>query len=354
MRILCVSTPVGPLGSGLGGGVELTLRNLATALQQRGHAIQVIAPAGSVLPDVPLVEVPGVCQPFAQNQQREAAITMPAGNVLGRMWWEARRHPWDIAINLAYDWLPLYLTPFFDRPVVHLVSMGSLLAAIDTILAELLATHPHCIAMHTRAQAATFGEAIAQQVTVVGNGLDLNAYTFCEQPEPVLAWVGRIAPEKGLTDALTVARQTGYPLRIMGAIADRSYWQQVCQQFPEALGYYQGFLPTTEMQAQLRTCLALLVTPHWVEAFGNVVMEALACGVPVIAYASGGPAELVRHGETGWLVTPGDVAGLAMAVEQVRRIDRRRCRQQAEQEFSLTAFGQRLEQWLHQNLSTSQ
>ncbi|MEN9207593.1 MAG: glycosyltransferase family 4 protein [Gloeomargarita sp. GMQP_bins_120] len=351
MRLLCVSTPVGPLGSGLGGGVELTLRHLVRALQQRGHTLQVIAPQGSVFPEAPVIPVSGVGQPLAQNQPRDAAITLPADPVLGRMWWVVREQPWDVAINLAYDWLPLYLTPFFDRPVVHLLSMGSLVDYLDGVLAELLALRPHSVAMHTRAQAATFGEAIARRVTVVGNGLDLDQYHFCGEPEPVLAWVGRIAPEKGLTDALEVARQTGYPLRIMGAMADRDYWQQVCRQFPEAAAYYQGFLPTDQLQARLRTCLALLVTPHWVEAFGNVVMEALACGVPVIAYATGGPGELVRSEETGWLVPPGQVSAMVQAVGRIQAIDRRRCRQQAEQEFSLAAFGQRLEQWLLQNRS---
>jgi UDP-glucose:tetrahydrobiopterin glucosyltransferase len=349
-HVVCVSTPVGPLGSGLGGGVELTLTNLATALQQQGHRVTVIAPAGSTLPGVPLIPVPGALQPIAQNQPRGAPITMPASGVLARMWQVVRSHPWDIAINFAYDWLPLYLTPFFTRPVVHLISMGSLVDYLDEMVAQLADTYPYRIAMHTRAQAWTFGAAIAARTRIIGNGLDISQYTFCPDPEPVLAWVGRIAPEKGLGDALAVARQTGYPLRIMGNIHDPDYWQQICTQFPEAATYYQGFFPTEELQKQLGRCLALLVTPHWVEAFGNVVMEALACGVPVLSYDLGGPGELVRPGVTGWLVPPGDVAGLAAAVGRVGQINRRVCRQVAEQEFSLAAFGARVAQWLQEHL----
>ncbi|MEN9217614.1 MAG: glycosyltransferase [Gloeomargarita sp. DG_2_bins_126] len=352
LHILCVSTPVGALGSGLGGGVELTLANLVTVLQQQGQRVTVVAPAGSVLPGVELIQVAGVLQPIAQNQDRRAPITLPVGNVLSRMWQAVQAQPWDLAVNLAYDWLPLYLTPFFDRPVLHLISMGSLLDYLDEILAQVCATSPQRVAMHTRAQAMTFGETIARQVTILGNGLDVRQYEFCADPQPVLGWVGRIAPEKGLPDALAVARQTGYPLRIMGKISDPHYWQDICRQFPEAPDYYQGFLSTHELQKRLGSCLALLVTPHWVEAFGNVVMEALACGVPVLSYALGGPAELVRAGETGWLVPPGDVAGLAAAVAQVGQIDRRRCRQVAEQEFSLTAWGERVATWLRRNRSS--
>jgi UDP-glucose:tetrahydrobiopterin glucosyltransferase len=228
--------------------------------------------------------------------------------------------------------------------------MGSLVDYLDEMVAQLADTYPYRIAMHTRAQAWTFGAAIAARTRIIGNGLDISQYTFCPDPEPVLAWVGRIAPEKGLGDALAVARQTGYPLRIMGNIHDPDYWQQICTQFPEAATYYQGFFPTEELQKQLGRCLALLVTPHWVEAFGNVVMEALACGVPVLSYDLGGPGELVRPGVTGWLVPPGDVAGLAAAVGRVRQINRRVCRQVAEQEFSLAAFGARVAQWLQEHL----
>jgi UDP-glucose:tetrahydrobiopterin glucosyltransferase len=83
-----------------------------------------------------------------------------------------------------------------------------------------------------------------------------------------------------------------------------------------------------------------------VEAFGNVLIEALACGVPVISYRRGGPAEIVRDGETGWLVEPDSVEGLIAAIRKLDKIERRRCRQQAEQDYSLAALGERTEAWL--------
>ena len=68
----------------------------------------------------------------------------------------------------------------------------------------------------------------------------------------------------------------------------------------------------------------LLMTPKWVEAFGNVAIEAMACGVPVIAYRRGGPAEIVVDGETGFLVEPDDVDGMVAAVGRIDEIDRAR------------------------------
>jgi UDP-glucose:tetrahydrobiopterin glucosyltransferase len=99
------------------------------------------------------------------------------------------------------------------------------------------------------------------------------------------------------------------------------------------------------MQQIVGDCRALLMTPRWVEAFGNVAIEALACGVPVISYARGGPTEIVRDGKTGFLVEPDSVAGLVAAIGKLGEIDRSACRQQAEQEYSLAAWGDQLEDW---------
>jgi UDP-glucose:tetrahydrobiopterin glucosyltransferase len=160
-----------------------------------------------------------------------------------------------------------------------------------------------------------------------------------------LAWSGRIAPEKALEDAVAASQLTGIPLKIFGKIQDSSYWEKIQRDYPDAPMEYMGFLSTEELQSQLGKCRALLVTPRWVEAFGNVAIEALACGVPVIAYRRGGPAEIVRDGKTGFLVEPDDIEGLVTAIQRLDEIDRFACRQQAEGEYSLEALGDRLEDW---------
>jgi UDP-glucose:tetrahydrobiopterin glucosyltransferase len=345
LKLLLLSTSVGALGSGLGGGVELTLRNIAQALMQRGHGVQVVAPTDSVLESIPLVLIPGELQVTAQTQERDAPIALPDNSVLANMWDFARRvqREYDLLLNFAYDWLPFYLTPFFDRPIAHLVSMGSLSAAMDRIIERVAIDFPGTIGVHSRAQAATF--VFADRCRVLGNGLDLSLYQFRETPDQALAWVGRIAPEKGLEDAIAAAQRTGMPLKIFGVMQDEAYWQQLLQTYADAPIAYSGFLPTAQLQQALGRCQGLLMTPRWVEAFGNVAIEALACGVPVIAYQRGGPAEIVQHGQTGWLVEPDSVAGLVAAIARLSEIDRRACRQQAEASYSLAAMGDRIEQW---------
>lgn len=354
MKILFVSTPVGPLGSGEGGGVELTLANLAYGLIRRGHNLQVVAPEHSALPDIKVRTVEGQLQVPAQHQGRQAPVTMPSDAVLANLWADAHQHQaeFDLIVNFAYDWLPLYLTAFFQTPIAHLISMGSLTEAMDAIIDQVITQFPHRIGVHTRAQAETF--TFADQCYLLGNGLDLARYQFCATPSAGLAWLGRIAPEKALEDAVSAAEQSGLPLQILGHLQDKAYYEQVRSQFPKAQIEYLGFLPTDQMQQVLRQCRALLVTPRWVEAFGNVVIEALACGVPVIAYRRGGPAEIVRDGETGWLVEPDSVEGLVDAIAKLPQIDRHACRQQAEQEYSLEALSERAEHWFQKILAVKQ
>lgn len=344
LKLLLLSTPVGPLGSGLGGGVELTLHNIARALTQRGHTVEVVAPSGSVC-EFPLIEVPGQLQRTAQTEGRTAPVTLPADSVLAAMWEYARQvqERYDVLVNFAYDWLPFYLTPFFRRPIAHLVSMGSLTEAMDQIIGRVAIEFSGTIGVHSQAQAETFD--FAARCRRLGNGIDLSLYEFQPQALPQLGWVGRIAPEKGLEDAVVAAQTTGMPLRIWGVLQDDAYWQGICDQYPDAPIRYEGFLATDKLQRELGQCQALLMTPRWVEAFGNVAIEALACGVPVIAYRRGGPAEIVQDGKTGWLVEPDNVSELVQAIARLDQIDRHTCRQHAEVEYSLEALGTRLEQW---------
>jgi UDP-glucose:tetrahydrobiopterin glucosyltransferase len=348
LKILILSTPVGALGSGLGGGVELTIANLARELQSRGHQIDIIAPMDSALGDLSIFPISGSLQLTAQTQSQAALIIMPGDPVLANMWAQARKiqADYDIIFNTAFDWLPFYLTPFFDRPIAHFVSMGSQIAAIDLAIERVAIDFPGTIGVCTRTQAETF--RFADRCCVVGgSGVDPGIYEYCAAPENSLAWLGRISPEKALEDAVAAAELTGIKLKIMGKIQDPDYWAQIQRDYPHAPIEYLGFLPTDRLQQSLRTCKGMLMTPRWVEAFGNVAIEALACGVPVIAYRRGGPTEIIVDGKTGFLVEPDSVKGLVAAIDRLDEIDRADCRHAAETVFSQSAWGDVMESWFY-------
>ncbi|MEM9273783.1 MAG: glycosyltransferase family 4 protein [Cyanobacteria bacterium P01_F01_bin.143] len=350
-KLLFMSTPVGALGTGQGGGVELTVQNIAQELQQRGHKLEVVAPEGSFLTGVAVTGIAGNAQIAVQTQTRDVPIILPENSTLGNMWEYARQvqDQYDLIVNFAFDWLPFYLTPFFTTPIAHFISMGSMTQAADEIMERAAKLHPDRIGVYTKSQAETF--AFAEVCEILSSAIDLNLYDFCATPGDSLAWLGRIAPEKALEDAVAAVNITKVPLKIYGKIQDQEYWQQIQQDFPDAPIEYMGFLNTADLQQELGQARALLMTPRWIEAFGNVAIEALACGVPVIAYSRGGPSEIVRDGKTGFLVEPDSVPGLVNAIENIDNLSRAACREQAEAEYSLAALGDRFENWFNKILT---
>jgi UDP-glucose:tetrahydrobiopterin glucosyltransferase len=345
LAIMMLASPVGAVGSGQGGGEEMTLRLAAAELSRRGHRVSVVAPRGSVVAAAAVVAVDGDLQPGAQLDGRTGPIAMPADPVIAHICLRARElaPSHDMILNFAYDWLPFYLTPFFPRPVAHWVLMASLSDAMDRVIGEVAARFPGSVRSCTSAQAKTF--PCAHLLPPLGAGIDLAEYSFCAKPDSYLAWIGRISPEKGLEDAAAAARAVDMPLRVMGLVQDPEYLARVRSAYPGVIEHV-GFLATPALQAVLRRASALLVTPRWVEALGLVVLEALACGVPVVAYRRGGPADIVREGETGWLVTPDSVDELAGALGRLAVIDRRACRDYVEREHDIRVVGDRIEGWL--------
>lgn len=347
-RVLICSTPVGPLGSGVGGGVDLTLHGLVLGLGSLGHHVEVVAPAGSLHVGATVHQIPGAHQVSSQTQGRDAPISLPPSPVLGAMWEWARAHQYhfDVVLNLAYDWLPFYLSPFLDVPVAHLLSMGSLNDSMDAAIASVITGRPGSVAVHSAAQAETFGP-FADQLRVVGSGIALERYDLREAADDgVLGFVGRISAEKGIDDVFAVSEKTRKQVKVWGLMQDQSCWDAAWRRHPDALVSYEGFLATDDLQAALGGCAAILMTPKWVEAFGNVAIEAMACGVPVIAYRRGGPSEIVVDGETGFLVEPDDIEGLIAAVARIGQIDRAACRARVEQYYSTDALAARIDAWL--------
>ena len=354
LDLVLLSTPIGALGSGRGGGVELTLTSLMQGLADRGHRLTLIAADGSCLPAgceaVDLVTLPGADQPSWQHAAEDAPVVIPRSGLLPSMLAEAlKRAPAaDAVLNFGYDWLPLWTTPWVSVPLFHLISMGDVAAVMRDAIESLARWDQRRLAFHTRRQAADF--QLPSPARVVGNGFDLGCYELRLATDGPLGWAGRIAPEKGLEDAAAAAAALGERLLVWGLREDPSYAEAVEAGVPAGTIEWRGFLPTHELQRDLGRCRALINTPKWNEAYGNVVVEALACGVPVVAYDRGGPGELIRSGETGWLVPPDDRQALVDALDRVGQIDRRCCRSWVEDNATRAVFSGRVERWIRDGL----
>ncbi len=350
MNLVLLSTPIGSLGSGKGGGVELTLNSLVSGLLTLGHNVKVVAPKKSRLNIInnsaELYCVDGSEQESWQHKDYFAKEITTNDSLISLMFDKAFsfKNDSDLILNFSYDYLPINETLESDTPIAHLISMGNESFEISNVISKVYRQYPNNFAFHTLSQASDY--PFIQKPYIVGNGFELSNYEFKDCKNGPLGWVGRVAPEKGLEDAVYVAHKLGEKLKVWGFIQDEKYAAKIEKNYPRGLISWQGFLETNELQLELGKCRALINTPKWNEAYGNVVVEAMACGVPVVAYERGGPSELINHGETGFLAPPDNKEKLLTCVKRINDISRRKCREWVEDNASSKIFTDKVIRWL--------
>jgi glycosyltransferase involved in cell wall biosynthesis len=173
------------------------------------------------------------------------------------------------------------------------------------------------------------------QATVY-HGLPADLYRFRERPGRYLAFLGRISPEKRVDRAIEIATRIGMPLKIAAKVdsVDREYFDdRIAPLLRGPNVEYVGEIGEGEKDDLLGNACALLFPIDWPEPFGLVMIEALACGTPVIAYRRGSVPEVLEDGVTGFVVT--ELEDAVRAAERVAQLDRRRCRQAFEERFTV-------------------
>jgi glycosyltransferase involved in cell wall biosynthesis len=174
------------------------------------------------------------------------------------------------------------------------------------------------------------------QATVY-HGLPAGLYRFRAEPGSYLAFMGRISPEKRVDRAVEIAKRIQIPLKIAAKVdpVDKNYFETVVAPLlDDLLIEFVGEIGDAQKNEFLGNAYALLLPIDWPEPFGLVMIEAMACGTPVIAYRGGAVPEIMEEGHTGFIVEE-----LEDAVEAVRRVpelSRKRCREVFEQRFTAT------------------
>ena len=184
--------------------------------------------------------------------------------------------------------------------------------------------------------------AFARWAATVHHGLSTDLFRFSPRPQGYLAFLGRISPEKRPDRAIAIARAVGRPLRIAAKVdnADRAYFEtRIEALLDHPLVSYLGEIGDREKSAFLGGADALLFPIDWPEPFGLVMIEAMACGTPVIAWDCGSVREVVEDGLTGFIVRT--EAEAARAVTQLRFLDRIAIRARFEERFSSLAMARR-------------
>jgi len=173
-------------------------------------------------------------------------------------------------------------------------------------------------------------------VATIHHGLDLKAAPWRREPGDYLVFVGRTSPEKGIGEAIELARRTRLTLKIAAKVYDvveQVEFDKYVQPAIEAgVAEYMGELPPASRDPLLAGALATVMLGAWPEPFGLVAIESLATGTPVIARRAGALTETIEHGVDGFLVD--DVSEAKLAVEMVPQLDRSLIRQRALERFS--------------------
>jgi glycosyltransferase involved in cell wall biosynthesis len=171
--------------------------------------------------------------------------------------------------------------------------------------------------------------------TTVYHGLPKDLFTFQPKQGDYLAFLGRISPEKRVDRAIEIAKRVSMPLKIAAKVdrADRRYFKREIEPLlAESKAEWVGEISDQEKNEFLGNAYALLFPIDWPEPFGLVMIEAMACGTPIIAYDCGSVPEVMENGVTGFIVR--DLDDAAKGVDRVRNLDRLRCREVFEKRFA--------------------
>ena len=370
MRVALVAPLVSAIAEPHVGGAQALLADLAQGLVQRGHQVTLFARADSFVPGVyiepivvpdsvqpanfsePLREYPAIKESPAINRGATDAGFFAQANLFFELFLQlrGRNAEFDLIHAHAFDWPAFACSALVHAiPVLHTIHLPALSVEINSALRVLHRQgHPLTLITVSHACARTYADYTPID-HVIYNGLNLGTIPFAPvvPAEAPLLFAGRIAPEKGVEAAIEIAKRAGRRLLIAGGIYDRDYYEERIVPQLQGAGEqvtYVGLLERRALWEMMGRSLGLLFPIEWDEPFGLTAVEAMATGTPVIAFRRGAAAEVIRDGETGFLVEPGDRSQAAALVDKLRDTSRRQCRAHVETHFALEKMIEEYEQ----------
>ena len=312
------------------GGTERIVYYLCRQLNRRGHQVELFASGDSQV-DCALHSVVAVASQDDPHSTFYLEKEFDARNVYN-LYRQADR--FDV-IHAHWPTTVPYFSNFTRTPT--LVTY----AYIEKELHEYYRRHfPRCVPVCvSNAQRKMLGD---ESLPVVYNGLDLDEIAFNGEPEDFFIIVGRMTPEKGIAQAIRIAKRAGVKLKIVGHVTSHLPWSvdYFCKEVkPQVDGVqiqYIERLSYHDTVALMGRAKGFLFPLQWDEPFGLVVIESMAAGTPVIAYARGSMPELIKNDESGFLVDNEDE--MAAMCGEIEKLDRARCRAWVAEHFSSEAM----------------
>lgn len=344
LRIAQVAPPVEAVPPAAYGGTERVVYELVRELHARGHRVTTFASGDS--------DVPGELVTTVDKALRVDGFEGDPGGYFRRTiaLLDERLDDFDV-VHLHLD---SWAAPILRRVDARTVAVSTFHSRLDLPWArEHLATAGPGIVAISASQAAPHP---GLPWVIIPNGLDLSGAPFRAVSGTDLAFVGRIAPEKGVAEAIELAQATGRHLRIAAKLGptahEQDYAAAVFRPALKAAGSlveYLGELSGLERDQLFAESYATAMTGHWPEPFGLVAIESMATGTPVLSMAVGALPEIIRHGLDGFLGD--DVQALAYYAEDIESLDRSAIRASVLERFSAGVMVDRYEALYAQRLA---
>lgn len=322
MRIAQVAPLYESVPPKLYGGTERVVASLTDELVRRGHDVTLFASGDSTTLAKLVPVIPQAVRLSGPIREPHAYQMLELGMVF------ERAEEFDI-IHCHVEYFGLPFTRLSSTPVLTTLHGRLDMLELQPIFWEYRDANLVSISNNQRKPLP-----FANWVATVYNGVDLDLYKFERRRGDYLAFLGRISPEKGIEQAIELAKKTGLPLKVAAKVddADRQYYEhQVKPLLDHGLVEYLGEIDQAQKNAFLTKALALVFPIHWPEPFGLVMVEALACGTPVIAGRFGSVPEIIEDGKTGFICD--SVEEMALACSRLSQISAAECRRQVERRF---------------------
>lgn len=334
MRIAIVAPPFLTIPPKKQGGTEAVITTKIRELVRLGHDVTLFCAGGADFEGVEIVSVYPTAindmpaDPTSQEASRKLRLEMTYfASVADEL--VDRADSFDVIFNHTRGEVAFApLTRFIKAPIISVFHLPLLEENV-----AVLAKNPKAFAISISNNQRGAHQQLENFIATVYNGVDTAIYQPIPEPKrDFVFWIGTVGEHKNTLDAIRAAKSAGERIVLAGKIRDQHYYQEkIVPLIDDETVRYIGEISLEEKLPYLQNAKAVLFPTKWAEPFGLVMIEALACGTPVIAYPNGAVPEVVTD-QVGAIVA--NETEMAKAISVISQIDPAACRQLVEQKFS--------------------
>jgi glycosyltransferase involved in cell wall biosynthesis len=339
MRIAILGSVALPVPPPAQGGTEWIAYFQAKGLSDRGHKVILFAAQGSKKENYELVEAGGGNtvngskmalqneEEFIESSRKLRLENVYLAEVMDKL--TEKKDEYDVILNnMRGEAVLIPLAKSLGKPFVNVMHLP-----LFRDLAEFFKTNNTNIVTISNAQRKGYPDL--NYLETIYNCVNLDEFVFNSVPEDYFLMVGSIAPHKNQEGAIRIAKKMGINLVLAGKIGDKNYYERIRKDIDGKQIEWVGELGFEAKHRLYQKAKGFLFPILWEEPFGLVMIESMACGTPVIAFANGAITEVIRDNFSGYIIKDNDEFAFSEAVKNIGKIRREDCRRWVEDNFSV-------------------